>query len=179
MDKVYKFEIYCETDGQMEHIILEDDSVAPTKCPVDHSHTVTAGSASIIETLEKGTVKQEPKLAHGGEKVARRGFKFNAVAGQETTHDYTIVDTVYLKDAVAITDTNVAGDQLTAQLVHPIAGVLHTYCEDEPVRKNGETIIENDRATETTLAGLILRVIYKSTGESDVCVAVGIGAYMD
>lgn len=181
MEKVYKFQIYCETEAAWKDVILESDLVAPTKCPDDHAHNVTANSASVVETLEKGMTKSEPKLAHGGAKVARRGFKFTATAGQTTVFDYTIQDTIYIKDAIAITDKNVIGDQISAELVHPDPqiGVLHKYVEDEPVRKNGETFIENDRATEDTLAGLILRATYKSTGSENVEVLIGMGSFMD
>lgn len=41
-----KYKIYCETDGKWETVI---STSAPTACPVNGAHTVTAGSATIIE----------------------------------------------------------------------------------------------------------------------------------
>jgi len=45
--KVNKFKIYCETDAKWEFVLKEYSEAAPTTCPINTAHAVTANSVSI------------------------------------------------------------------------------------------------------------------------------------
>lgn len=50
---LYKYKIFCETDGHFEFTDYRDSSLpAPTTCPINTSHTCTAGSVAIEQTLD-------------------------------------------------------------------------------------------------------------------------------
>lgn len=48
---IKRYKIYCETDSKWEKVLLDESEAAPTTCPTNTAHTVTANSASIIATI--------------------------------------------------------------------------------------------------------------------------------
>jgi len=48
MSEVYKYELYCETEGKNVYDWGESE---PTQCPIDSGHTVDLDSISIVETV--------------------------------------------------------------------------------------------------------------------------------
>jgi len=104
----------------------------------------------------------------GGPKVQNKGFSFNALAGQSTVYDFTLMEPTLLASGFMYSEGHDFFDSLTLQIVHPLAGVLHTYCENYPINPNGITTIPNEAVTAQNLQGLIIRVTYNSTGSTDV-----------
>ena len=54
---VKHYKIYCETDAQWERWFLDEGDVAPSTCPVDTAHAVTANSVAVVETIGPSDVK--------------------------------------------------------------------------------------------------------------------------
>jgi len=90
--KIKQYKIYCETDAKWEHWLLDGDAAAPTTCPVDTAHAVTAASVSISAThgptdvavtnhpnppvsREDGVAYAVPKSASFGYEMCDRDFK--------------------------------------------------------------------------------------------------------
>jgi hypothetical protein len=118
-------------------------------------------------SLEEHTLV-ENVVPIGGPKVQNKGFSFTATAGQSTAYDYTLAEPTLLASGFMFSEGHDFFDSLTLELVHPLGGVQHTYCENYPVNPNGLTIIPNDAVTAQDLQGLIIRVTYNSTGVNDV-----------
>lgn len=94
--------------------------------------------------------------------------------GTSTTLDYTLADDMIIAGGHTFLANGVNwGDYVEFQVVHPIAGVLLQflstwYLNPEVIKQ--EVPPSNYPAKLT--AGLILRVVYHSTGSADVPIAV-------
>jgi len=49
MPDLYKYKIFCETEGLFVYSWGESE---PTTCPNNNTHTVTAGSATIVQAVK-------------------------------------------------------------------------------------------------------------------------------
>ena len=49
MADLYKWRVYCETESSHQYEWLESSESEPTECPNDPDHTITSGSAAIVE----------------------------------------------------------------------------------------------------------------------------------
>jgi hypothetical protein len=57
---LYQYKIYCETDSKWECLWLESTESAPTQCPVNTGHTVTAGSAAVVQEVDNSLQEVVP-----------------------------------------------------------------------------------------------------------------------
>lgn len=102
-----------------------------------------------------------------------KGFSFTATAGQSTSHDYTLTDDMLITGGSLLVSGGVWGDTVDFQVVHPIAGVLAEYVSDWYI--NPASVLQKTPSVDYPAklpAGLILRVIYNSVGETNVNVAI-------
>lgn len=113
----------------------------------------------------------------GGPRMSNRGVQFICTAGQSEYIDYVILEPLHIKNGLIITDKNIIGDTFDIELIHPLTGgVIWSYTDQEPVKKDGETEVQNDAITEVMLQGLTVRFTYNSTGTEDVKVVIGMRA---
>lgn len=55
MTDVYRYQIYCETEGEWKYVWDTKDN-PPTTCPTDTVHTVNSGSVAVVETVSSNDV---------------------------------------------------------------------------------------------------------------------------
>tara|TARA_R110000803_G_scaffold162194_1_gene225814 strand:+ start:22420 stop:22980 length:561 start_codon:yes stop_codon:yes gene_type:complete len=170
MDKVYKFKIHCVTEDAWKDVILEDDSIAPTKCPTDTAHLVTTDSASITETLEKNHVVQQMEIPSTGGDHIFTGFNFVATKNSITTHTHKIVGNYYLHEGHIETLLDDFNDLVSIELIdidgtYGIAGtVLKKYVKECPLTQGGITHFHSNKKTSQNLDGYYMKVTYDSKG---------------
>jgi hypothetical protein len=104
-----------------------------------------------------------------------QGFFFTATAGQETTNNQAVTnDYLMTGGAVLLVKGGAWGDKVTFQVVHPIAGVVGQFLTNWPI--NPDSTLQSlppANYPAKIFAGLTLRAVYTSVGESDVKVAIG------
>lgn len=185
------------TSGDVITIAFKDALSMGDKTILDGVVSTHTGMvAEVLEQVENKTI-----LTDGGLTKADEGFKFTATAGQTTTYDHLFTRTMHIKGGYIISDNNVIMDEYTLTMVdksYMYAGVLypmdyngtawsvaapngvdiHAYQRNMPLRKGGETEIENYAITDLDMNGLTLRMEYVSTGATDVNINCAMIGYM-
>lgn len=108
-----KYRIYCETDQKYEYVISD---VLPVACPVNPAHDMRAGSAVIIEAVEKldGTIVSLP--------LAEQKILKNQAIDSRTKE---LIDQGFIYNGIAFSASETAQrnwlavDQLKDDLVFP------------------------------------------------------------
>jgi hypothetical protein len=82
MGDVLQYRLYCETEATLKEWLLDETAAAPTTCPTDTAHTITASSVSVIgnitaapKTRDDGVMYAVPKAASFGLEMCDRDFK--------------------------------------------------------------------------------------------------------
>lgn len=105
-----------------------------------------------------------------------RGFLFTAAHGSDTANDQTFEDDYLMTGgAVLLVKGGSWGDKVTFQVVHPNGTtVLGQFLTDWPINPDStlQALPPSNYPAKIT-AGLILRAIYTSVGETDVEIAIG------
>lgn len=105
-------------------------------------------------------------------KAACLGFTGTATAGQATNIDYTFADTRHLVGLSVILKDQVFGDKVTLQVVHPQAGVVNEFATNWNVSADAQDQGKVEFPLRGKLdAGLKLRLVYTSVGQTNVSVA--------
>lgn len=53
---IFKYKIFCQTDGRFEYVMLEEGSPVPTSCPVNTAHLCDLNLTSIDESILPSSV---------------------------------------------------------------------------------------------------------------------------
>lgn len=184
--KIYKWQIYCETDGKYEEVLLSSSEPAPTKCPVDTTHTVTANSASIIQTINTSVQKTQQHI--GADSIALLEFGFNFTAPKNSTSDNDkLLPVKYLRGAGIECEDHEFGDSITVQIVDAdnILGygagfVLNEFGNEVQIPVSGLFKVLSESISNAIPTGVYIRMKYKSVGTTnDVKVRVNCRGYND
>lgn len=103
-----------------------------------------------------------------------KGVQATVTAGTSQNIDLTLTDDCLLAGGtVFLAKGAVAGDKVDFQVVHPVAGVLIQFITDWFVNPDSTAqVVPTVSYPAKAFAGLILRVIYHSTGGANVWVAI-------
>jgi len=105
--------------------------------------------------------------------TANTGIIGTALAGQNTNVDFTLTDDCLMTGLQVLAKGSIFGDKITLQVVHPVAGVMSEFGTNINVPEVDEKKIDEKTEYPAKIpAGLIIRLIYTSTGATDVYVAV-------
>jgi hypothetical protein len=110
-------------------------------------------------------------------RLAGHGVVGICTAGGDKTLDFVMPETLWVKGALVMTKDAELGDWAEAHVYHPngttlIATFIHKWYANEM----GEITIDTEMAAQIP-TGFIMRVIYHSTGVTDVGVAVNYKFY--
>lgn len=82
MGDVIQYRLYCEAEATYKEWLLDETEAAPTTCPTDTAHTITAASVTVIDnitaqplTRADGVMYAVPKAASFGLEMCDRDFK--------------------------------------------------------------------------------------------------------
>lgn len=103
-----------------------------------------------------------------------KGVSTTVIAGTTVNLDYTLTDDVLIAGGTNFLAKGAAqGDTVDFQVVHPIYGVLNQFITNWYVNPDKtDQAVPPSNYPAKSFAGLILRVVYHSTGTTDVWVAV-------
>ena len=136
---------------------------------VTFSRNITSEESEVVNSLiashggdplEPDAVRYQRVLPQGGQRVADRGFQFNAPAGQTTNFDFQVTEDLFIKEGFAIAYNYNIKDSVSMASVHPPTGPLHYYLKDLPldVHRGDKTVgivnASNESITETNFNGL-------------------------
>ncbi len=97
------------------------------------------------------------------------GLQGTCPFGQTTNIDYSLTDDVLFTGGEFLAKNSLFGDKFSLQIVHPINGVIYTFVNDFGVTDDSQTKMVKQSVIPAKLpAGLIIRLAYTSTGETDV-----------
>lgn len=103
-----------------------------------------------------------------------KGVSTTVIAGTTTNLDYTLTDDVLIAGGTNFLAKGAAqGDTVDFQVVHPVLGVLNQFITSWYVNpdKTDQSVPPSNYPAKL-FAGLILRVVYHSTGAENVWIAV-------
>jgi|DEB0MinimDraft_6_1074348.scaffolds.fasta_scaffold13184_4 hypothetical protein len=170
MEKVIKYRLYCETDSKYEYVILEEDDAAPTTCPTNPTHIITADSVTAVDELFKTVSKVEEEIPAGGASNEFVGFQFTATKDTTTTQDFKIPVDFHLRNGDIECVNNVACDSVSFKIVdvdgiaYPAGTVLKQYVHNINIPTNGYYEFPTNKKTVLNLKDFYLRVEYTSKG---------------
>lgn len=82
MGDILQYKIHCASESDWKEWLLDEDDAAPTTCPDDTAHTITAGSAKVIARVDRNPVMRDdgvlfatPKAGSFGYELCDRDFK--------------------------------------------------------------------------------------------------------
>jgi hypothetical protein len=103
-----------------------------------------------------------------------KGIAETVTAGQTKNIDFALTDDSLLAGGTVLLVKGAAqGDKIDFQVVHPVAGVLLTFVKDWYVNPDStKQDVPTAPYPAKLFAGLILRLVYYSVGETDVWVAI-------
>lgn len=103
------------------------------------------------------------------------GTEFVVPAGTTQNLDIPISDDSLVMDSCILVEGAVRGDKWTMQVVHPVAGVMFQGVTNwlvDPTKM--QQPIPKANFPAKVFAGLILRVVFQSTGGADVWVGINL-----
>lgn len=103
-----------------------------------------------------------------------KGVSTTVPAGTTVNLDLTLADDCLMAGGTGFLAKGAApGDTVDFQVVHPVNGVIAQFITDWYVNPDStEQFVPPSNYPAKIFAGLILRVVYHSTGASDVWIAV-------
>lgn len=102
-----------------------------------------------------------------------KGQSGTVIAGSTTSFDMPLQDDMLITGGVLLSKNANQGDKVHFQIVHSTYGVIAQYVTDWFI--NPEVVEQRTPSIEYPAklqAGLILRLVYVSTGQNDVWVAI-------
>ena len=118
---VHHYKIYCETDAKWERWYLDESDPAPTTCPTDTAHTVTAESVSVVEVVGPLNVKAEIVPRGGQQDTMVDGMAIEANANAQGHGSFTMPDVMHMDSVVIAWKDFEFQDRGWLSLVHPAA----------------------------------------------------------
>lgn len=85
MSTVYYYKVYCETESIY---VYKWDTITPTTCPNNNTHTINNTSISILSSIQKNKVIVSEEDTPTGEHYKSVSYKISAPVGV-SNHDYT------------------------------------------------------------------------------------------
>lgn len=112
--------------------------------------------------------------AHGF-RARFKGVAFTVTAGQVSNLDYTLSEERWIDGVELIQDNAIFGDSVKFQVVHPTYGILDEFGSDwiidASIGKQNPVILSYPAKIP---AGLTIRIIYNSIGNTDVWLGVNL-----
>jgi hypothetical protein len=105
------------------------------------------------------------------------GIQQNVTAGQTVNIDYVLTDDLLILRGVLLVKNSSQGDYVDFQVLHPVYGLVAQFVTSwfiDPDSTTQETPTSNYPAK--LAAGLTLRLVYHSVGQSNVWVAINYDA---
>lgn len=119
-------------------IAISSIAVSLENITIDFKASISAQEKSDLDSIvsehegeaiqESETLKTQQVLAQGGKRKTDRGFKFTAVAGQDTSYEHTFTESLFIKEGIMYTEGQDFFDQVTAEFVdkqYVQAGILY------------------------------------------------------
>lgn len=102
-----------------------------------------------------------------------QGISGICIAGQSLNLDLTMTEDHLITGVQLLAKGSNFGDRITLQVVHPVYGVVNQFASDWQVCSDSEIKLDKEVIYPAKLfTGLILRVLYVSTGSIPVQVLV-------
>lgn len=143
MGTIYKYRIWCETDGKYEFVWSE---TPPTKCPSDTGHTINTNKTIVVDKREESliTIKEE-NIPTGGHYQACF-HKITVPSGSSyVEHDIVFPHPISLLAAEWTNTTANAGDEIEFQVAP--GTIIGTLASGVPsgtlVMPVSQTVVDN------------------------------------
>lgn len=144
MTTIYKYKIYCETEG-ITHNVLNEKEIPPTKCPVDSNHTINPNSIYLFDKIEPTEVSIKEETIKTGGHFRVQDLYFDCPANQETTYEFSFPVNISVLAFKMVVRPDMEGDKLHA-VVSPntVVGFLTaTASIDDDQFTVSESVIAN------------------------------------
>jgi len=139
---VYKYNVWCETEGKYVYVWGETE---PTKCPNDTAHTIDTSKTSVDDIIEENVIQIKEENTPTGGHYRSKGVAFDAENGLTTYHDFSIPYPISLLSATIPTNDLNSGD-ITALDVAPdtlIGAITSSVSVGDTVINVQPSVIEN------------------------------------
>ena len=195
---INKWKIYCETDSKWEYWHLPETESAPTTCPTDTAHTITAGSVAIAEVIDPNIQKSQIKIGEDEISLLEFGYNFTAAKNSITDHD-KLLPIKYIRGCWVEAIDQEFGDNIRVQIIDKdgVGVTLGWYSQAQfdamgnifvasefgtnvQIPTNGIYTVVSESRSKAMASGLYVRVKYDSKGvTNDVKVKFNCRGYND
>lgn len=144
MTTIFKYKIYCETEG-ITHCVLKEEESPPTKCPINSNHTINPNSIYLYDKIEPTEVSIREENVKTGGNFRVQDICFECPANQKTVYEFSFPVNISVLAFKMIVRPDMVGDKLNG-IVSPntLVGVLTTSVSiDENTFTVSESVISN------------------------------------
>lgn len=117
MAETVHYRLHCATEGAFKHWRLGSGEAAPTTCPSDTAHTITAGSVTESRRSGPKSVEQTPVI--GGPKTDLDGLGLEVADGKWGYAEYSVPAAMHIQGVWAKWVNAELGDYAWIVLIHP------------------------------------------------------------
>ena len=145
MSTVYKYRLFCESENTL---VTCWNTIQPTVCPNDNTHTINSNSITIIEKISRQNVsiiQSEPGFTNGFYKV--EGWSFNIPANSSAYNDISWSYNIAVMTINLLPSSDNIGDTVNAYAgPDTIIGInTQTLNQNVSVINVNSTVLENIR----------------------------------